>query len=391
MKTVTYNLRHEKDNSIAFYADLKNFTNHLLDSPEFDVTFHIQKFFEYQNLIINQSSSYQEYLLDFLTLGVLINEHSGKALHSKKWARSLSKYLFNARKKNLKLKPYIDKIRGWVSTLFLSKEGLKKTIIEPKQLDIFVDWLKATGEYKEESNRLEPWLEFFHTIDPASFTGYISKAYNIAYLFNKEAAEKLGKYTHKVNQFLYEKWPQYRFREDYLFCGKHEVEYHLNMVGAALMNRGLSEDFEQTIKKILLLPTCMANPNNGECKHIVVENKLYCTGCSTNCNINKYRMYGNENDISVNLIPHSTSFSKYLKEWKDQKTVGLIGVSCVLNLMQGGYEMKKLNIPSQCIFLDYCGCKNHWHKEGIPTDIDFNALENINFNVNYKQLITMFS
>ncbi|NJK98458.1 MAG: DUF116 domain-containing protein [Bacteroidales bacterium] len=52
-------------------------------------------------------------------------------------------------------------------------------------------------------------------------------------------------------------------------------------------------------------------------------------------------------------------------------------MACVLNLLKGGYEMQKLNIPSQCVFLDYCGCQKHWHKNGIPTDLNSNQLQKI--------------
>jgi hypothetical protein len=36
--------------------------------------------------------------------------------------------------------------------------------------------------------------------------------------------------------------------------------------------------------------------------------------------------------------------------------------------------MKRLYVPAQGLLLDYCGCKWHWHKDGIPTDINFNQL-----------------
>jgi uncharacterized protein len=50
-----------------------------------------------------------------------------------------------------------------------------------------------------------------------------------------------------------------------------------------------------------------------------------------------------------------------------------VGVACVLNLIQGGYEMQSLGIPSQCVFLNSCSCKQHWIS-GAPTQIDFSKL-----------------
>ena len=52
--------------------------------------------------------------------------------------------------------------------------------------------------------------------------------------------------------------------------------------------------------------------------------------------------------------------------------IGIIGVACVLNLISGGLKAK--NFVPQCVFLDYCGCKDHWHDKGIITDINMSYL-----------------
>jgi len=51
-----------------------------------------------------------------------------------------------------------------------------------------------------------------------------------------------------------------------------------------------------------------------------------------------------------------------------------IGVTCILNLVAGGYEMKRLNISAQCIFLGYCACKKHCDKDGTPTFLKIEQL-----------------
>jgi hypothetical protein len=81
--------------------------------------------------------------------------------------------------------------------------------------------------------------------------------------------------------------------------------------------------------------------------------------------------------ITSYLIPHSSDFSKFLVKWKDCPDTSLIGVACVLNLISGGYEMKRLGISSQCVFLDYCGCKKHWDKEGFATSLNVNQLTKV--------------
>jgi len=50
--------------------------------------------------------------------------------------------------------------------------------------------------------------------------------------------------------------------------------------------------------------------------------------------------------------------------------IGVVGVSCVLTNTSGGWETQALGIPAQGLPLDYCGCSYHWHKQGLPTDIN---------------------
>ena len=61
----------------------------------------------------------------------------------------------------------------------------------------------------------------------------------------------------------------------------------------------------------------------------------------------------------------------------ENKNTGYIEVACVLNLLEGGYAMKNLELPAQCVFLDYCGCINHWHPLGTPTNLNRKHLKNI--------------
>jgi hypothetical protein len=45
-----------------------------------------------------------------------------------------------------------------------------------------------------------------------------------------------------------------------------------------------------------------------------------------------------------------------------------------LTNMPGGWETKSLGVHAQGVLLDYCGCHYHWHKDGIPTNINFDRL-----------------
>ena len=110
------------------------------------------------------------------------------------------------------------------------------------------------------------------------------------------------------------------------------------------------------------------------CKAQSDGKELVCASCSDLCNIGMVSTAMKKYSVKVYLIPHSSDFSRFLVKWKMNSDTGLVGVACVLNLLTGGYEMKRLGITSQCVFLNYCGCKKHWSKEGILTGININRL-----------------
>ncbi len=57
--------------------------------------------------------------------------------------------------------------------------------------------------------------------------------------------------------------------------------------------------------------------------------------------------------------------------------IAIIGVACPLHLISGGWKSSGMGIPAQCVLLDYCGCKKHWDRDGIVTEINFKKLEQI--------------
>jgi hypothetical protein len=49
----------------------------------------------------------------------------------------------------------------------------------------------------------------------------------------------------------------------------------------------------------------------------------------------------------------------------------------MMNILAGGYEMRARGIASQCVPLDYPGCKKHWTKDGVPTAVNEDRLVQI--------------
>lgn len=373
MEAITYRLNIKTEKS--FYEELSEFTSIVLEERSERTLQYIESFIASQSK--EATRTFDEHYLEYLTLGVLLNKYSANAMSSSTPGMTFLNILYKGRSRYKVLKPAIDRLRGFLSAILLNRNFNKAKVDSFTRLNHFIKWLEATGEFSEETLRLKGWFNYLNHLPLEEQPSFLENARTEASVFEVTARIKLGQFTENVKSFRQNHLPEHKFQENYIFCGRHEVEYHLNMFGAEILNRALKPGFQNTSRKVILLPTCMSNPADGKCKAKVKGSKMVCTACSPECNINVKRWEYSTEDTEVVLIPHSSDFTRFLKYWKNQETTGLIGVACVLNLLKGGYEMQKLNIPSQCVFLDYCGCKKHWHKNGIPTDISEEQLQRV--------------
>jgi hypothetical protein len=390
-ETITYSLTADDADSNAYYHDIAQFTDTVLAHAQIRLQSLVAQFKTYvQETGCESLRTSEEYILEALTLGVLWNVYAAHAMTCSPRLFSVFHHLIALRRRHRWLKPGVDRLRGILTTLCLrprSTTPLQSYPWTAGQIDTFLNWLAVTGEFHEEVKRLRTWQRFFETLPSAHAANHLDRLIACAHWFQTQAQEAICSYTSHVEEFLQDVHPhRYRWREDMLFCGRREVEYHLIMVGAEILNRALRADFLRTPRKAVLLPTCMRSRSAVECRARKEGFDISCTGCSSNCRINQLTRLGKRMGFDVFMIPHSSVFSKWLERWRDTREVGVVGVACVLNLFTGGYEMKDLNIPSQCVLLDYCGCQNHWHSEGIPTDINqaqlLHILQTHTINVN---------
>jgi hypothetical protein len=376
---ITYSLSANCGNSKAYYNDVAHFTDSILSQAETRLLPLVRQFESYIDETACESlRTSEEYMLEALTLGVLWNVYAAHAMTFSPILSGVFHGLIALRRRYRWLKPGVDRLRGILTTLFLlprQDTALRSHPWTAEHIDTFLTWLSVTGEFREEVKRLRTWQHFFETLPEAQIADVLETIIAFARWFQSQAQKALGQYTSHVDVFLQKTHPRsYRWREDVLFCGRQEVEYHLIMVGAEILNRALRQDFLETPRKAVLLPTCMRARSASDCQARKNGFDITCTGCTSTCRIHQITALGKREGFDVFMIPHSSDFSRWLERWRNTREVGMVGVACVLNLFIGGYEMKDLNIPSQCVLLDYCGCQNHWHQEGIPTDINQDQL-----------------
>jgi uncharacterized protein len=380
MKTMhpTYNLKPAGVNgSGGFYKRLSGFTTQWLEKDLHAKRMYIDSFLGFTIRMNSRNiRTPEEAYLEFLTLGIYLENYSDSALGMFPVSSRILVKLFGARKNNPGFKKMIDKVRGFLAYLLLLRNSVHKENQKEISIKLLLNWLAATGEFNQEIDRLSDWQKHLETLPSGEKMVFIQAAKQSAMEFYHDAQRKLGDFTTNINQFLQEQPMMYRFRENYFFTARKENEYFLNLVGAEIINRVERQNFLATTNKMLLLPACMRKLTTEKCKAVFDGKGMLCQGCNTTCNIHIAAGTVGYKGVKTYIIHHSSMFSESLKLLASDKDTGIIGVACALNLLAGGYELKKQGIPAQCIFLDYSGCKKHWlrHEENVPTTIQLNRL-----------------
>jgi hypothetical protein len=359
---IPYDLRPENPQSDAFYEVLDNVTTQVLKKGSESLDSLLSEFHQHYG----KDSRREDILLDFLISGVLWIEYSYRIPPRIKLKNRILLLLYFMRKRP-ELKDLADIVRGKLATKWLivnKRSSLTPKNISLRKLELF---LSASCEFKEELRRIRKVRRILSKLTSVSAEKDMKLIISFALWFKDYTKSKLGGFTSGVEDFLENHPKKYLGKENYFFCGRKESEYHLNMVGAEIMNRVLEREFNKTGNRIILLPSCMAS--NENCKASFKNGDLSCCHCTGSCNVSVTSREMEKIGIRTVLIQHSSNFSRWLKPWSGHKHTGIIGVACILNLLTGGFEMRRLGIPSQCVFLDFPACRKHW-KTGTRSSIN---------------------
>jgi hypothetical protein len=377
VEIITYGLNLDHKGSDLYYQEVSAFSDTFLEYAEQlagKILFEFQTHVEQKMLETIRTPA--EYFFEYLTLGMLDRLYSAEAGKLPRPSQKILSWLFQARTKYLVLKPIIDRVRGILSGLLVRLEKASVQAQPNKEnLEQLLKWMEATGEFSEETKRLALWASFLESLSTEKQTECLETARSLAEWFTDESKLALGKFTPNVDNFLIEKHPGYKWREDKFFCGRKREEYHLNMVGTEILNRSFREEFLTTDKKIILLPPCMQARQDGSCEAVETPFGDQCAHCTPGCRIHQISLLGDKYGFQVAIIPHELSvFSSGAMKAPTNHRVGIVGVSCPVTNVTGGWETKNLGVPAQGVLLDYCGCHWHWHDKGIPTEVNVKQL-----------------
>jgi hypothetical protein len=382
VEIVTYSLRNGQKHSDQYYRDIASFTDEVL----IEIRKHSETWINnYQAFVqdnqIEEPRSINEYAFEILILGVYWQAHWHVALQLAGGPQNILEKFGRWRKQSDFFKPGIDFLRGILGTRYLISNNHHAEDLPALTVENFsrlLRWMAATGELTEEVKRLKPWKSFLEGRPNPKATAILEVTTNLAAWFEFSAQERVGSYTENVDQFLSQKHPRYRWREDIFFCGRQPVEYHLNMVGTEILNRSFKTEFSQTDHKVVILPPCMKAKLESGCEAVETPQGERCMACTPGCRVHQLTKLGEKHGFTVLVMPHDLDvFSGNGEGISGTTSTGIVGVSCPLTNVMGGWEMKEMGVPAQGVLLDYCGCPWHWHDEGIPTDINFKQLLNI--------------
>lgn len=372
---ITYSLRGKNSNSNEYYRTISSFCDEVLEHVHNERT--LQAFLSWSERSAQTPPHRREQaLLEMLSLGVLWQEHGASALRSSKGVRQFFSWLAAQRKRSESLKPVVDAVRGWLGGITIHRKSPRQPpALSLGGMELLLEWLGVSGDYKEEIARLTTWRAFLGSLEPPAFDAAVTDILELANWFRARSLEVLGEYSLNVDQFLAKVHPRYRWREDWSFTGRQRVEYHLNMLGSELLNRSLREGFLETRKRVVILPPCMKARPEEECLAQATPFGEHCAYCTPGCHVNQVTRLGEKQGFEVLVMPDELkTFAGSDNGGGAGAGLGVVGVSCALTNAPGGWEMMRLNAPAQGLLLDYCGCIWHWHRDGLPTDINFEQL-----------------
>lgn len=308
--------------------------------------------------------SREEHAMELLTFGILRGEFSGAAGATTDAEIDELADLWRIRSANPESKDGADARRAEVFQAILERNPSHD---EPSDRR-FVRWLGCTGEFVQEAARLELWLQSTGVFFAAD--EFDVACARLSAWFVPAAHRSLGRWTSGVEEFQARIRQEGRSREDILLVSRSEPIYHMNMVGAEVMNRGFRPGYDSRPDKVVLVPGCMRAKPEGQCRAVRDGLDISCSRCDPDCEVAALDRLGRERGFRVFVVPHASSFTAWLEHWQGSPSTSLLAVACPLHLVSGGYEMRALGHQAQCLMLQYSGCSRHWDPRGTPTRVD---------------------
>lgn len=200
------------------------------------------------------------------------------------------------------------------------------------------------------------------------------KVKNFINEFNQLGLKYFGDYFRDFDEYNHQ-LDNSTNKDDSLMLTTPLTQYFAELIDIYILNDNLRGKFKATDFKILILPPCLSKPLN-ECLAYSDEVFPICRKCSPDCPVNEWMELGEENNFDVYLAPDD--LNKFLEIQKSEKkgTIGAIGVSCILTLLQGIKAAINNDVIPQGIILNFPGC-HHWFDSPVQTETDWQEIKEL--------------
>ena len=186
---ITYSLCKYDEKSDKYYEEVSIFTDEVIGEICDSTNIWVKDFQDFivKNHIEDLRSNI-EYSLELLILGVLWRNYINKAIILNKIPKIILIKLSKLREKN-SIKKTADFFRGILGTLFLDREDNKNIDFTLDSLIKLIHWLSATGEFKQEVERLKIWENYLSNKSEKEIYNIISASGNLAQWFEIKSEE----------------------------------------------------------------------------------------------------------------------------------------------------------------------------------------------------------
>ena len=154
-----------------------------------------------------------------------------------------------------------------------------------------------------------------------------------------------------------------------------EGQYFFYMLEIELVNRANLGAFRRSEVRLAFLPHCL-HDLNADCKSARRGEDYVCRGCSTECNINAVSKLLRRHGVVPYIWMSANLESLFRRLRKQGKTLGVVGIACIPELVNGMRTCAKAGVPVTGIPLDANRCARWWG-EFHPNSLNIPELEKI--------------
>ena len=253
-----------------------------------------------------------------------------------------------------------------------------------KTFSLYGDDLNSDGFYEEIKGIVDLLLQYYKDekellkfIDEIGISKHKTRKLKkskdgeiISLILN--SSKYLSKYTRPVESHLQNLTLSERFNKT---ISTTEEQYHLKMIEIELVNRIFIDKFKKAEIKMAFLPHCLHDLDK-DCLSETDGIDYVCKKCSKKCFINAVTRLLESFDVKAYIWMSANLKSLFKKLKSANKSVGVLGVACIPELVNGMRMCMKYDIPVVGVPLDANRCRR-WMGEFHKTSVNLSKLESL--------------